>query len=683
MNPVAQSYPNMVAVVRIYFYSLVIFDALVLLNLCIAVMSFAFQRIRESAKTFEPEVRVDDPKLQSLKNIALELNPSIFSKHVKRAFHTKLSANVVVPEDSLASGSSGEVDGAVEGHDSSLPKAPTNSTHLTSFRRKAKHTNSDAQSESLSSISESTSGSSTIWSKFHYFCLHLASLPAFEYFILVIVCLNCLTLAMTYRGMSASFTEILDIVEFIFTGIFLFEMLLKIISFGPYKYIVDNWFDFLVIAFSVVEMLTTYAFTAQQLPNLTVLRMFRVLRIFRALKRIKKLMQVLGMIFKSGAALRNLLIFAFVWFSAVAVVGKELFGRRELLPNANADDFDRMNFDTTMNAYELLYRVATGEAWSSLMRKFMVVKFNSDLVNLESTLVDPINTVPALIFFVSFYLFSNFILINVLVSVILENFEVSNVDRVEEYMSMLSAEDEDIRQRSKNSLDDASSSIFEWLSRQQAQELVYVRHVSLYKLNKAKRIDVILPILQTSSNPQVENNLSSAPSELANPPPSHNSPQGVLPKSPSLQRLKSLSLSQTSSSQCDSSTVQSSKSSLWKPGLLDYVRILSHTALKSSWYPYVLYGTICLSSLTLAFTPPKHEVRNHSACSKITSLCVPPYIFSLTDNDTRPTSMDVHQCRVLVHFFYGIFLQRLSDSCILFLHWLECTRLHHPCAHHH
>jgi hypothetical protein len=73
-------------------------------------------------------------------------------------------------------------------------------------------------------------------------------------------------------------------------------MILKIIAFGPRKYLMDNWFDFLVVAFSLIEILTTYAFSAQELPNLTVLRMFRVLRIFRALKRIKKLMQVLGMI---------------------------------------------------------------------------------------------------------------------------------------------------------------------------------------------------------------------------------------------------------------------------------------------------------------------------------------------------------------------------------------------------
>ncbi len=115
-------------------------------------------------------------------------------------------------------------------------------------------------------------------------------------------------------------------VDFVFTAIFLFEMLLKIVSFGMVKYLSGNLFDFVVIAFSVVDILMTYAFTAANLPNLTILRMFRVLRIFRALKRMKKLMQVLGMVFKSGAALGNLLLFTVVFFIAMGTLGKEFFG---------------------------------------------------------------------------------------------------------------------------------------------------------------------------------------------------------------------------------------------------------------------------------------------------------------------------------------------------------------------
>jgi len=187
-----------------------------------------------------------------------------------------------------------------------------------------------------------------------------------------------------------------------------------------------------------------------------------------------------AMIFKSGAALRNLLIFAFVWFSAVAVDGKELFGRRDLLGGLDKQSFDRMNFDTIINSYELLFRVATGEAWSALMHKFMVVNFDYVLIENGPDVVNETNTAPAFFFFVGFYLFANFILINVLVSVILENFEVSNVDRAEEYLQMLSAEDEEIRVHQKNSISDAKASFFEWFSAKQAQEQLYVKKISWY-----------------------------------------------------------------------------------------------------------------------------------------------------------------------------------------------------------
>jgi hypothetical protein len=685
MNPVAQANPNIVAVVRIYFYSLVVFDALVLLNLCIAVMSFAFQRIRDSAKGLEPEVRVEDPKMQSLKNIAMELNPSIFSKHVKRSFQMKLSSNVVAPDDSFET----DVD-AVDfdkDPDSTDPKLPTAPNHSTSFRRKARH----AVSDSRYTQSDPATSTSTAWSKFHYFCLHLVSLPAFEYFILVIVCLNCLTLAINFRGMSENFTTILDMVELVFSGIFFFEMLLKVISFGPYRYVVDNWFDFLVIAFSVVDILTTYAFTAQELPNLTALRMFRILRIFRALKRIKKLMQVLGMIFKSGAALRNLLIFSFVWFSALAIVGKELFGRRELLAKVDEPKIDRMNFDTMLNAYELLYRVATGEGWSSVMRKFMVVNFDSALIENEASLADPISTVPAFIFFVSFYLFSNFILINVLVSVILENFEVSNVDRVEEYMNMLSAEDEEVRLHQKNSsFGDAASSIIEWISAQQAREQFYIRRIALHirKSNVS-----ILPISKSSSNSQVSRKLSvhkSTSSERLQEKVVNEPSNEGYPKTPLSEKVEADSQSQSSSDQLKSSNSQSSATLRWKPGFMDRIRILSHTVLTSSWYPYVLYGTIGLSSLTLAFTPPKHQVCSLFSLEFAYMTCsffLFPFrfliqIFCLADNHTGSTSMVVHKCCVLVYFLHGIFLQRVSQPGVLLLHGMEFVGLRHSCSHH-
>lgn len=676
MNAVAQANPSIIVIVRFYFYSLVVFDALVLLNLCIAVMSFAFQRIRESNKKLEPEPRVEDPKLQSLKAIALELNPSIFSKHVKRSFFSKLSSNVVVPEEIM------KADVDEENEDlAASPPAPTESTQNPSFRRKTKHSPSPSPA-AASNFAEQQHISRTAWAKFHYFCLHLASLPAFEYFILVIVSLNCLTLAMTHRGMSESFTSILDIVEFIFTGIFLFEMILKIIAFGPRKYLMDNWFDFLVVAFSLIEILTTYAFSAQELPNLTVLRMFRVLRIFRALKRIKKLMQVLGMIFKSGAALRNLMIFVFVWFSAVACIGKELFGNRDLLAGASQMQIDRMNFDNILNSFEILFRLATGDSWSSLMHKFMLLKYDTNLIHNEPKLANPLNTLPAVAFFVSFYLFSNFILINVLVSIILENFEVSNVDRAAEYMSMLTAEDEDIRDHQKSSFGDAKASVFEWIMAKQEQEQVYLRKIALYKRHVA------------SSTAALKGSSASSPSTQNVSSPSSDRPsQEDEPKSPLSDKGANLSRSHSSFEFSSSSSKTLIAAILkWKPSFFDRVRILSHTVLKSTWYPYILYGTICLSSLTLAFTPAKHEVCFVLPlfCKSLTTNCVAIcccllqiyahfhfFPFPFADNNIGPTTLELHQYCVLVYFLYGIRVQRLPNPCVLFLHGLELVRLHY------
>jgi hypothetical protein len=46
--------------------------------------------------------------------------------------------------------------------------------------------------------------------------------------------------------------------NFVFTGLFTLEMLLKLIGLGPWKYLSDPWslFDAVVVAFSLVELVT-------------------------------------------------------------------------------------------------------------------------------------------------------------------------------------------------------------------------------------------------------------------------------------------------------------------------------------------------------------------------------------------------------------------------------------------
>jgi hypothetical protein len=275
-----------------------------------------------------------------------------------------------------------------------------------------------------------------------------------------------------------------------------------------------------------------------------------------------------------------------------------------------SDQFDRMNFDTTANAIELLYRVTTGEAWSNAMHKFMLVKYDATLGEVDPSFVIFSSSLLALVFFVGFYLFSNFIVINVLVSVILENFDVSDVDRAEEFMNMLSTEDQDVREHQKSSFGDAKASFFGWISAVRSQEQAYIRMVAL-SLSSVTSLSHLTG--HKASANWLNKNLAMQPEKVTKKASLDRkiSVPKVTISSPGskLSPVGTSSQEQLDDSSPAKSVAAASTTSNLSWSLVDRFRILSYKVLNSRWYPYVLYGTIFLSSLTLAFTPPKHEVR--------------------------------------------------------------------------
>lgn len=62
-------------------------------------------------------------------------------------------------------------------------------------------------------------------------------------------------MAMGYEGSSNNYEEILININLLFTAIFIFEALLKIITFGIKGYFIYGWnrFDFFVVLASIID----------------------------------------------------------------------------------------------------------------------------------------------------------------------------------------------------------------------------------------------------------------------------------------------------------------------------------------------------------------------------------------------------------------------------------------------
>jgi hypothetical protein len=89
---------------------------------------------------------------------------------------------------------------------------------------------------------------------------HLAGSIYFESFIMICIVLNMVQMAIIYEGASDTYVATLEVVNLVFTGIFVMEAVVKITGLGPSAYFYEAWnkFDFFVVASSLVDIMLEY-----------------------------------------------------------------------------------------------------------------------------------------------------------------------------------------------------------------------------------------------------------------------------------------------------------------------------------------------------------------------------------------------------------------------------------------
>ena len=97
-----------------------------------------------------------------------------------------------------------------------------------------------------------------------------------DLFITVCIILNTLFMALDQPGQSDKMARILATGNYVFTGIFTAEAILKIIAKAPANYLKDGWnvFDLLIVTLSLVEL------GLANIKGLSVLRSFRLVSLY-------------------------------------------------------------------------------------------------------------------------------------------------------------------------------------------------------------------------------------------------------------------------------------------------------------------------------------------------------------------------------------------------------------------
>ncbi|CAG7729654.1 unnamed protein product [Allacma fusca] len=269
----------------------------------------------------------------------------------------------------------------------------------------------------------------------------LVTSQPFEYFIFTLIVLNTVTMAMKFHEQPDSYTEFLDKVNVIFSVLFSTECFLKLTAFGPKMYFSDGWntFDFIIVVGSFIDIALSDDGEAveeaeESFISISFFRLFRVARLVKLLNRSEGIRTLLWTFMKSLMALPYVVLLIMLLFFIYAVVGMQMFGKIKL--DSDTEIHRGNNFQSFSSATLLLFRCATGEAWQDIM----MAAANKpevqceDLYYQNGTLIppelDPETGEPvtcgnnfAYIYFVSFFFICSFLILNLFVAVIMDNFD--------------------------------------------------------------------------------------------------------------------------------------------------------------------------------------------------------------------------------------------------------------------
>uniref|UniRef100_A0A674BG70 Voltage-dependent L-type calcium channel subunit alpha n=1 Tax=Salmo trutta TaxID=8032 RepID=A0A674BG70_SALTR len=309
---------------------------------------------------------------------------------------------------------------------------------------------------------------------YQYKFWYVVNSTGFEYVMFVLIILNTLCLAIQHYGQSHLFNYAMDVLNMVFTGVFTVEMILKLIAFRPRGYFGDAWnvfdalvvigsvvdiilsqvdhyfadawntFDALIVVGSVVDIAITEINVSSHLHvtcpvdsariSITFFRLFRVMRLVKLLSRGEGIRTLLWTFIKSFQALPYVALLIAMLFFIYAVIGMQVFGKIAMVDGTQINHNN--NFQTFPQAVLMLFRFCVlcviilwcardtfGEVWQEIMLACLPGKLCDSESDYNPGEERTCGSGFAIIYFISFYMLCAFLIINLFVAVIMDNFD--------------------------------------------------------------------------------------------------------------------------------------------------------------------------------------------------------------------------------------------------------------------
>nr|XP_049599982.1 voltage-dependent T-type calcium channel subunit alpha-1I isoform X2 [Syngnathus scovelli] len=253
-----------------------------------------------------------------------------------------------------------------------------------------------------------------------------------------IICINVITMSLEHYNQPRSLDLALKYCNYFFTSTFVLESILKLIAFGFRRFFKDRWnqLDLAIVLLSVMGITLEEIEISAALPiNPTIIRIMRVLRIARVLKLLKMatgMRALLDTVVQALPQVGNLGLLFMLLFFIYAALGVELFGELVCNQDYPCEGMSRhATFENFGMAFLTLFQVSTGDNWNGIMKDTLRECPPDHGTDVDYACNPSLQFISPM-YFVSFVLTAQFVLINVVVAVLMKHLDDSNKEAQEE-----------------------------------------------------------------------------------------------------------------------------------------------------------------------------------------------------------------------------------------------------------
>ncbi|KAG7335409.1 hypothetical protein KOW79_002005 [Hemibagrus wyckioides] len=185
-----------------------------------------------------------------------------------------------------------------------------------------------------------------------------------------------------------------------------------------WEFVVSPPFEYTIMA--MIALNTIVLMMKNNFINLSFLRLFRAARLIKLLRQGETIRILLWTFVQSFKALPYVCLLIAMLFFIYAIIGMQLFGNIAIEEDKDSSINQHNNFRTFFQALLLLFRSATGEAWHDIMLSCLGGK---ECDPLSGNMEPECGSEFAYLYFVSFIFLCSFLMLNLFVAVIMDNFE--------------------------------------------------------------------------------------------------------------------------------------------------------------------------------------------------------------------------------------------------------------------